>query len=91
LVLSIPLDLGGKQCRFVIVDDYSRFTLVLFLKHKDESFDAFKTYCKIVQNEKGSNIISVRSNHGGEFGISHSNHFFYEYGISKKKLNDDGQ
>jgi hypothetical protein len=48
LVLSIPLDLGGKQCGFVIVDDYSRFTWVLFLKHKDESFDAFKTFCKIV-------------------------------------------
>jgi hypothetical protein len=91
LVLSIPLDLGGKQCRFVIVDDYSRFTLVLFLKHKDESFDAFKTYCKIVQNEKGSNIISVRSNHGGEFGISHSNHFFMNMVFLKKKLNDDGQ
>jgi hypothetical protein len=36
LVLSIPLDLGGKQYGFVIVDDYSRFTWVLFLKHKDE-------------------------------------------------------
>jgi len=56
--------LAGKQYGFVIVDDFSRYTWVLFLKHKDEAFEIF---CSLVQNEKESNIISVRSDHGGEF------------------------
>jgi len=56
-----------KYDSFVIVDDFSRFTWVLFLKHKYDSFETFKNFCKQVQNEKETNIISVRSDHGGEF------------------------
>jgi len=44
--------LSGKRYGFVIVDDFSRFTWVLFLKNKYDSFEAFKTFCKKVQNEK---------------------------------------
>jgi len=40
--------LSGKRYGFVIVDDFSRFTWVLFLKHKDESFKAFQNFCKRV-------------------------------------------
>ncbi|CAJ2661907.1 unnamed protein product [Trifolium pratense] len=74
--------LGGKNYGFVIVDDYSRYTWVLFLKNKDESFESFKIFCKKVQNERGSNIISIRSDHGGEFENSHFESFFDENGIS---------
>ena len=35
----------------VIVDDYTRFSWVLFLAHKDGAFDLFKTFCKRIQNE----------------------------------------
>jgi transposase InsO family protein len=74
--------LGGKRYGFVIVDDFSRFTWVLFLKHKYDSYEAFKTFCKQVQNEKETNIISVRSDHGGEFENSSFEQFFNENGIS---------
>ncbi len=57
------LSLGGKKYGLVIVDDFSRYTLVFFFAHKDESFDYFKTFLERVQNEKGLNIISVRSDH----------------------------
>lgn len=73
--------LTGKRYGFVIVDDFSRFTWVLFLKHKDESFEAFQNFCKRVQNEKGSNIITVRSDHGGEFENASFKTFFDENGI----------
>ena len=43
--------LGGKKYGMVIVDDYSRFSWVLFLAHKDGAFDLFKTFCKRIQNE----------------------------------------
>ena len=38
--------LSTKHYAYVIVDDYSRFTWVLFLAHKDESFEAFKILAK---------------------------------------------
>ena len=74
--------LAGKQYGFVIVDDYSRYTWVLFLKHKDEAFEAFVKFCNLVQNEKESNIISVRSDHGGEFENLSFKTFFDNKGIS---------
>ena len=48
-------------------DDFFRFTCVLFLSHKDESFKAFIKFCKKVQNEQDLKIVSVRRDHGGEF------------------------
>jgi len=44
--------LSGKQYGFVIVNDFFRYTWILFLKHKDEAFEVFKTFCILVQNEK---------------------------------------
>jgi len=49
------------------MDDYSRFTLTLFLKTKNEAFDAFRKLSKVIQNEKGLNIVSIRSDREGEF------------------------
>ena len=34
--------LGGMKYGLVIVDDFSRFTWVLFIAHKDETFDVFQ-------------------------------------------------
>ncbi|EOY17399.1 Uncharacterized protein TCM_036561 [Theobroma cacao] len=52
---------------FVIVDDYSRYTWVYFLAHKNDALPTFVNHCKKVQNEKGLVIVSIRSDHGGEF------------------------
>ena len=59
--------LNGKYYAFVIVDDFSRYTWVLFLTNKDDTLDAFKVLCKKIQNEKGYGIACIRSDHGGEF------------------------
>ena len=59
--------LGGKNFGFVIVDDYSRFTWVSFLEHKDDTFESFVSFSKKVQKDKKYSIISIRSDHGGEF------------------------
>ena len=42
------LSLGRKIYGFVITDDFSRFTWVLFLSHKDESSKSFRKFCKKV-------------------------------------------
>ena len=33
--------LGGKRYGFVVIDDFSRYTWILFLSHKDDAFDMF--------------------------------------------------
>ncbi|KAH9745941.1 hypothetical protein KPL70_004261 [Citrus sinensis] len=58
-----------------VVDDYSRYTWVLFLANKDDALDAFKVLCKKLQNEKGHGIVCIRSDHGGEF----ENHAFESF------------
>jgi len=37
------------------------------LKTKNEAFDAFRKLAKVIQNENGLNIVSLRSDLGGEF------------------------
>ena len=45
--------LSGKHYTYVIVDEYSRFCWAAFLTHKNDAFEAFKSFAKRVQNEKG--------------------------------------
>ena len=44
--------LGGKLYGLVIVDDYSRFTWVSFLSHKNDSLSAFSKLYRQISNEK---------------------------------------
>ena len=78
---SNTLSLGGKAYCFVIVDDYSRFTWVFFLSHKNEAFHTFASYSKRVQNEKGYTITSIRSDRGGEFSCEPFKLYCEEHGI----------
>ena len=41
-------------------------------ENQNEAFDAFRKRAKMIQNEKGLNIVSLRSDHRGEF----QNEFF---------------
>ena len=72
---------GGNYYAFVIVDDYSRYTWTLFITHKSEVFDTFRKFLKRVQNEKNNNVVSIRSDHGGEFDHYRFNEFCEEHGI----------
>lgn len=58
---------GGNFYALVIIDALSRFTWTLFLFKNDGAFKSFKKYTNMVQNEKSMKIVSIRSDHGGEF------------------------
>ena len=45
--------LGGKIYIMVIVDDFSRYTWVEFLREKSEACEKMEVLCKSLQNEKG--------------------------------------
>ena len=80
------ISLGGKKYGLVIVDDYSRFSWILFLAHKDETFSAFTKLFKRVSNEQNSTIISIRSDHGSEFDNNLFENFYNEYRINHNLL-----
>ncbi|KAG5528763.1 hypothetical protein RHGRI_029433 [Rhododendron griersonianum] len=73
-----------KKYIFVIVDDFSRFTWVRFLREKSEIVSIFKVLVKHVQNEKEMKIgciTRIRSDHGTEFENSEYANFCDELGI----------
>ena len=76
------VSLSGKYYAFVIIDDYSRYTWVLFLANKDNSFGVFKIFCKKVQSEKGNAISRIRSDHDGEFENHDFKNFCNNFGIN---------
>src|SRR4051812_27017108 len=59
--------LGGNYYGFVIVDDFSRYCWTIFLAIKSDTFSAFGKFAKLFQNKLNTNIVSIRSDHGGEF------------------------
>ncbi|KAG5562829.1 hypothetical protein RHGRI_005526 [Rhododendron griersonianum] len=76
--------IAGKKYIFVVVDDFSRFSWVRFLREKSETISMFKVLVKHIQNEKGMKIgcISrIRSDHGKEFENSEYANFCDELGI----------
>ena len=73
--------LRGKSYAFVIVDDFSRYTWVLFLAHKNDVFHEFSTLCRKIQNEKGFIISCIRSDHGRKFENVEFEGFCDEHGI----------
>ena len=78
---SRTTSLGGKSYAFVIVDDFSRYTWVLFLAHKNSVFHEFSKLCRKIQNEKGFTISCIRSDHGREFENVELESFCDEQGI----------
>jgi len=53
----------------------------LFLAAKNDIFHAFKRLAKMLENEKSSKIVSIQSDHGGEFQNERFEHFCGKHGI----------
>ena len=74
--------LGGKSYVFVLVDDYSWYTWIEFLNHKDEAFEKFETFALKLEWEKTGKIYTIRSDHGGEFESNKFASFYESQGIT---------
>ncbi|MGV7959369.1 integrase catalytic domain-containing protein, partial [Mycobacterium kansasii] len=72
---------GGKKYILVIVDDFTRFTWVTFLRDKSETLDEVRKVLKRIQLEKCSQISKIRSYHGSEFENSSFEKFCSDQGI----------
>jgi hypothetical protein len=59
--------LSRKKYCFVCVDDFSRYTWVIFLREKTNTIEEFKIWYKKIKNLYGLKAIRIRSDHGTEF------------------------
>jgi transposase InsO family protein len=75
------ISIGRSKYCLVIVDDYSRFTWVLFLQEKSHTQDTLKGFLRRAQNEFGLRIKKVRSDNGTKFKNSQIEGFLEEEGI----------
>nr|GEV34244.1 hypothetical protein [Tanacetum cinerariifolium] len=67
--------INGKRYVLVIVDDYSRYTLVHFLNSKDEAPEVITTFLKRISILLQSPVIIIRTDNDTEF----KNHVLKEY------------
>ncbi|KAJ9542626.1 hypothetical protein OSB04_029132 [Centaurea solstitialis] len=78
------MSIGKKSYCLVIVDDFSRFTWVYFLKTKDETSGLIKSFVTRVENQSNLKVKVIRSDNGIEFKNSDINSFCDEKGIEKQ-------
>jgi transposase InsO family protein len=76
--------LKGEKYFMLLVDDYTRMTAVFFLKNKSESFENFKIYKEMVENEMDSKIKCLRYDNGGEFTSKEFMDYYNSHGIKRQ-------
>jgi transposase InsO family protein len=59
--------LGGARYMLAIIDDYSRKVWPYFLKHKDDTFAAFKEWKVMIERQTEKEVKVLRTDNGGEF------------------------
>nr|GEV24701.1 retrovirus-related Pol polyprotein from transposon TNT 1-94 [Tanacetum cinerariifolium] len=72
----------GKMYILVIVEDYSRFTWVRFLRSKDEAPEAIIKCIKNIQVRLNTTVRNVRTDNGTEFINQTLREFYKNVGIS---------
>jgi hypothetical protein len=76
--------MGGKWYVLIIVDDYSCYSWVFFLKSKDEVFDHFRSLALRLNNEHPNYLKVICSDNGTEFRNASCNQFCLEHGGTKE-------
>ncbi|KAK0607454.1 hypothetical protein LWI29_015338 [Acer saccharum] len=71
--------LSGAFYFLTVVDDYSRFTWIFLMRHKNEARSLLKRFFTYVRTQFDSHIKIFRSDNGGEFISLRS--FFHDKGV----------
>jgi transposase InsO family protein len=75
---------GGVRYFLTFIDDFSRKTHVYVLKTKGKSFEKFKQYKELVENEIDHKIKVLQLDNGGEFVSKKFDAFLVECGIQRQ-------
>ncbi|KAJ9544484.1 hypothetical protein OSB04_024191 [Centaurea solstitialis] len=75
--------IAGKKYTLVIVDEYSRYTWVFFLRSKSDAPEEIILFVRKMERLNNLTVRSIRSDHGTEFKNSTLETFFDQKGISQ--------
>jgi hypothetical protein len=76
-----PPSLGGARFAILFTDDFSRYTWIYFVKHKSETFNTFKDFKALVENQSNTSIKSLHGDNGGEYTSTEFTTFLRTHGI----------
>nr|GFB52030.1 retrovirus-related Pol polyprotein from transposon TNT 1-94 [Tanacetum cinerariifolium] len=74
--------INGKRYVLVIVDDYSHYTWVHFLRSKDEAPEVIKTFLKRITILLQSSVIIIKTDNGTKFKNQALKEYYDNVGIS---------
>ena len=57
----------GSRYLLNLIDDFSRYTWVFFIKKKSKVYEKFTKLKALIENASGQNIKILRSDNGGEY------------------------
>ncbi|GJX58173.1 retrovirus-related pol polyprotein from transposon TNT 1-94, partial [Tanacetum coccineum] len=77
--------INGKKCILVIVDDYSRFTWVKFLRSKDETLEFVINFLKQIQVGLNKTVRYIRTDNRTEFVNQVMSKYYEGVGIFHQK------
>ncbi|CAM8933228.1 unnamed protein product [Rhodiola kirilowii] len=72
---------GGNKYVFVLVDDYSRFTWVIFIANKTNVFSEFEYWVKVTERNHSQILAGIRTDHGTEFENSQFISWCIKHGV----------
>ncbi|GJV89542.1 retrovirus-related pol polyprotein from transposon TNT 1-94 [Tanacetum coccineum] len=78
-----PRFINHEKYTFVIIDEYSRYTWVYFLKRKSQAPKTIMSFIKRVENQNDIKVKQLRTDNGTEFRNSILINFCDEKGISQ--------
>ncbi|GJU56329.1 retrovirus-related pol polyprotein from transposon TNT 1-94 [Tanacetum coccineum] len=78
-----PMFVNHKKYTLVIVDEYSRYTWVYFLRKKSQAAKMIISFIKTVENQNDVKVKQIKTDNGTEFRNSELESFCNEKGISQ--------
>ena len=75
------ISLTGSYYFLTLIDDFTKYTIIAFLKHKSEVLDHFIAYKNLVENQLDTRIKTIRTDNGGEYISTDFQAFCSNHGI----------
>ncbi|GJX67881.1 retrovirus-related pol polyprotein from transposon TNT 1-94 [Tanacetum coccineum] len=77
-----PMSINHEKYTLVIVDEYSRYTWVHFLRKKSQAPEIIMSFIRMVENQNDVKVKQIRTDNGTEFRNHELESFCDEKGIS---------